>query len=189
MSIDKIRMKNNEKEKKIYRLTYVFVFVLISVFTFILPKHDRSWFGKLSNDFLGDTIFTVSYFQVCKNTRWNCDPVFIDAALSPKVINLNGVIVPAEDFRRKKYFRGGYDPYSTKNNSYEALNKWNQKNPENIIFKPDQLILKKKLRTYNAILNYLLFFTAIALIWKSRNLSISIVNSVASIISKGWKKI
>jgi hypothetical protein len=50
---------------------------------------------------------------------------------------------------------------------------------------------KNKIATeiYNAILNYLLFFTAIALIWKSRNLSISIVNSVVSIVSKGWKKL
>jgi hypothetical protein len=180
-------MSNKENQRKIYRLIFVCVFVLISFFSFVFPRHDRSWFGDFSHDFIGDVILTVSYFDVCKGSRFNCGPVFIGAPLAPKELNLNGTIVSAKDFRRKKYFKGGYDP--SKNKSYEALNKWNEKNPKNILYYPKQTIDKKKLNKTNLILNYLLFVISLGLIWSYRNFSITIVNSLASIVSKGWKKL
>jgi len=180
-------MSTKENQRKIYRLTFVCVFVLISFFSFVFPRHDRSWFGDFSHEFIGDVFLTVSYFDVCENNRYNCRPVFIGAPIAPKKLNLNGTIVPAEDFRRKKYFRGRYDP--SKNKSYEALNKWNEKNPKNIFYYPKQTIDKKKLNKANLVLNYLLFIISLGLIWSYRNFSITIVNSLASIVSKGWKKL
>ena len=178
--------KNNQR--KTYRLIFVCIFVLISLFSFVFPKHDRSWFGDFSHDFLGDVFFTVSYFKVCKDSyRTRCAPVFIGAPFAPKKLNLNGIIVPAEDFRRKKYFRGQYDGWE--NESYEALNKWNKNNPKNIYYEPKQLIEKKKLKITNLILNYFLFIMSVALIWFKRDFSITIVNSIASLVSKGWKKL
>ena len=180
-------MDNKNNQRKTYRLIFVCIFVLMSLFSFVFPKHDESWFGDFSNEFLGDTIFTVSYFDVCKGSRYNCDVVFIGAPLAPKVLNLNGTIVPAEDFRRKKYLKGRYDPW--KNKSYEALNKWNEGNPKNIIYNPRQLIEKKKLKITNLILNYFLFIISVTLIWFKRDFSITIVNSIASLVSKGWKRL
>ena len=180
-------MSTKENQRKIYRLFFVSIFVLISFFSFVFPRHDRSWFGEFSNEFLGDVIFTISYFDVCENTRFNCRPVLIGAPLAPKVLNLNGVSVPAEDFRRKKYFSGGYDPRINK--SYEALNKWNKQNPKKILYKPQQLIEKKKLKTTNLILNYFLFIVSVSLIWFKRDFGITIANSLASVVLKGWKKL
>ena len=178
-------MNTKENKRKIYRLTFVCVFVLISFFSFVFPRHDRSWFGDFSHDFIGDVILTVSYFDVCKGSRFNCAPVFIGAPLAPKQLNLNGIVVSAKDFRRKKYFKGGYDP--SKNKIYKALNEWNEKNTKK--YYPKQTIDKKKLNKTNLILNYLLFFISLGLIWSYRNFSITIVNSLASIVSKGWKKL
>jgi hypothetical protein len=180
-------MSTKDNQRKIYRLIFVCVFVLISFFSFVFPRHDRSWFGDFSHDFIGDVILTVSYFDVCKGSRSNCDAVFIGAPYAPKKLNINGTIVSAKDFRRKKYFKGGYDP--SKNKSYEALNKWNEKNPKNLLYYPKQLIDKKKLNKANIMLNYLLFIISLGLIWSYRNFSITIVNSLASIVSKGWKKL
>jgi len=178
-------VKNNQK--KIYRLTYVFAFVLISFFAFVFPKHDRSWFGSFSNDFLGDTVFTVTYFKVCRDRGLSCAPVFIDAVGAPREVNIGGTIVSAELWRSRKYFK-----FIDKNMEWKipgkAFNDWNKKNP-NKIYRPEQLIKKKKLKTYNTILNYFLFLISISLIWFSRNFSITIVNSLASIVSKGWKKL
>lgn len=180
-------MSTKENQKKIYRLIFVCVFVIISFFSFVIPRHDRSWFGSFSYDFIGDVFLTVSYFDVCEGSRYKCAPVFIGAPLAPKKLNLNGTIVKAEDFRRKKYFRGSYDPNINK--SYEALNKWNEKNPKNILYFPKQTIDKNRVKNANLVLNYLLFVISLGLIWSYRNFSITIVNSLASIVNKGWKKL
>jgi len=180
-------MSTKDNQRKIYRLIFVFVFILISFFSFVFPRHDRSWFGDFSHDFIGDVILTVSYFDVCKGSRSNCNPVYRGAPFAPKELNINGTIVSAKDFRSKKYFKDSYSIWVNK--SYEALNKWNEKNPKNLLYFPKQLIDKEKLNKTNLILNYLLFIISLGLIWSYRNFSITIVNSLASIVSKGWKKL
>ena len=114
-----------ENTKKIARLSYVIIFVLISVFTFILPRHDRSFFGNFSNDFLGDTIFTVAYFKVCKDPYGlSCNPIFQEAVGAIREVNVNGVTVSAEDYRRRNYLK-----FLTNTTGWrkklKALNDWN----------------------------------------------------------------
>ena len=182
-------MSTKNNQRKAYRLIFVCIFVLISFFSFVFPKHDRSWFGEFSNDFLGDTIFTVSYFKVCKDYyRIRCAPVFQGAPFSPKVLNLNGIVVSADMWRYRKYFKFIGKDMEWRLPS-KAFRDWNKKNPKNIYYKPSQLIEKKKLKTTNLILNYFLFIISVALIWFKRDFSITIVNSIASLVSKGWKKL
>ena len=173
--------KVKESVKKISRLIYFIIFMIISAFTFILPQTDRSFFGEFSKDFLKDTLFTVAYFKVCKPRGVGCLPTFIDGAGALREVTIYDLTISAEDYRRK-YFKSFKDN-SNWREKQQALNKWN-KTTLNRYYKPATLV-KRGLKTTNAILNYLLFLISIPFFWYTRDLSLLFVK----LLRGSWKKI
>tara|TARA_B110000503_G_C6939557_1_gene326296 strand:+ start:51 stop:647 length:597 start_codon:yes stop_codon:yes gene_type:complete len=193
---DEIKKKYlEEKKKKIFKLSYVVILIIISYSIFV-ERGSRSYYGvagEPTSRFL-TMVYTDEYFISCLKTEYRkLDSIqrYRNQCLGSRepTINIDGVLISAK-FRDPNYYKEAKES--------EVLNKFNRDPKHKFYYKysHNEESARDKAERYTNLIMWGLFVLSIALIWSSRNFSISIVNllasvfsKLASIVSKFWKKL
>ena len=180
-------MKDNIK--KTARLSYVVIMLIFSLFIFILPETDDSYFGDEVEVLLKEKLKNYG-FQSCPIEIEKTKMKFLPYLYIPRCnkyiladeIKINGVTLNANRMMKT------YDSDTIK--KLKIFRDWNKKNRTKFIYKIEANFgYKEMAKKYTLLIMWALFLITIPIIWISRNVSISIVNGIMGIFKKGWTKL
>ena len=179
-------MNSKENIKKISRLLYVVILIILSYSMFWGGRSNNKLYlgvvGEPTSKFLTKAI-TKEYFLSCLKDKYRKNPYQKECLGTRKLlININGLLISPKIGEPNAYNR----PKES-----AALQKFN-KDPKRKYYYAvydDVSFVRYDAQRYTNLIMWGLFILSIPLIWFSRNFSITIVNSIASLVSKGWKKL
>jgi len=179
-----------ENIKKTYMLIYILTFIVVSSFSFVIPNTNKSWIGNPLYRYLWKNVYVDHRFLKCNyydsTTLYDGKPLPIErCAHKTKNIEIDGTIINADKY--VKYLDHSATEYERhqKNQGYIIIEKFNKENKFVAKIYHHTFYNSKGARKTTLISMWLAFVFSLPLIWISRNISISI----ASLITKGWKKI
>ena len=179
-----------ENIKKTCMLIYILTFIVISSFSFVIPNTNKSWIGNPLYRYLWKNIYADHLFLKCKYydsaTLYDGRPIPIERCPPwnmVKNIKIYGIIINADKYM-KPLDRSATE-YERKNQGHILIEKFNKQN-KNVAKIYHHIVYDSKGALKTTLISmWLAFVFSLPLIWISRNISISI----ASLITKGWKKI
>lgn len=177
-----------ENIKKISRLFYLTIMLIVSLLVFILPYTNHSYLGDKVEDLLKEKIKTYG-FQSCPVEIKKTDMKAMPYLYIPRCkyvladeIKINGVILNANRMMKT------YDSDTRK--KLKIFRDWNKENRTKFVYKIESHYgYKDMAKKYTLLIMWGLFLIFLPLIWLSRNVSISILNGIMGIFKKGWKKL
>jgi len=181
-----------ENIKKTCMLIYILTFIVISSFSFVIPNTNKSWIGDPLNRYLWKNIYADHLFLQCEyydsTTLYDGNPIPIERCPPWNMvtsIEIDGTIINADTYMKPLDRSATEYEIQQKNRGRRLIKEFNIKNINVAKIYHHIVYDSKGARKTTLISMWLAFVFSLPLIWISRNISISI----ASLITKGWKKI